>query len=79
MKDKYLDFPIKKIFKEDFVNKKGKVIFTLEYEQATLEEYFEFNQKSEEEQGLEIYNLVHQKIPLTIFERFLKLFFPHIC
>ena len=74
MKDKYFDFPVKKVFREEFVDRKGKVIFILEYEQATLNEYLEFNQKSQEEQALELYNFIHKQIPLFLFEKFFKLF-----
>ncbi|MDR1987360.1 MAG: hypothetical protein LBQ24_00900 [Candidatus Peribacteria bacterium] len=76
MKDKYLDFPIRKTFIEEFINEKGKIIFSIKYEQATMGEYFEFLAQTIEQQELEVYNLIHKNISLTIFERFLSFFSP---
>lgn len=46
------NFPSKKKFTKKFFNEKWKFLFSLSYEQATLEEYFEFFEMSEEKSKL---------------------------
>lgn len=65
------DYPVKKTFSQDFILK-DKTLFTLEYEQATINEFFEFYSLSPEKQILEIKKLINKQIPKTFLDRLKK-------
>lgn len=69
------DFPLRKTFEQDFINKDGQNLFTLRYRQATLDEFHEFFALSSTERLLELYKMIREQIPMTIFERFMRLIF----
>jgi len=46
------DFPTRKTFEQDFIFQ-DKILFTLKYQQATLQEFFDFNEKKPEDQYIE--------------------------
>lgn len=68
---KKTDFPLKKTFEQDFITESGKTLFTLRYEQATLNEYHEFFHLSEEDRIKEIYFMIRKQLKRTLFERFM--------
>lgn len=66
------NFPIKKTFVQPFLNIKWKLLFTLKYEQASIWEYYEYINKSPEEQSMELYNILIKQIKLSFFEKIFK-------
>lgn len=70
------DFPNKKTFEQDFISEKWKLLFVLRYEQATLEEFFEFYRKSEIDQKMELYQIIKDCIPYSFFQKILKKILP---
>lgn len=72
-----MEYPIKKTFEQDFLSDKGKNLFTLRYEQATMEEYYEFQALSTEQKFLSVYSIIQRQISLLWWERILKWIFPN--
>jgi hypothetical protein len=66
------DYPVKKTFTQDFILK-NKTLFTLEYEQATIEEFFEFNRSDKSDQANLIYEMINKQIPCTFLDKIKKL------
>ena len=67
-------FPVKKTFSQDFLNKKWNTLFTITYNQATINEYYEFLNKSPKEQTQEIYEIIIKQIKFSLKDRILKFF-----
>ncbi len=63
--------PPKRTFEQDFILE-NKNLFTLKYEQATLQEFFEFYGKSKEIQIQELLELINSQIPFSNLERVKK-------
>lgn len=74
---KKTDFPLKKTFEQDFINEWGDTLFTLRYDQATLHEYHEFFNLSQDERILELYKLVRKQVKRTLLEKVLDFFRIH--
>lgn len=72
---KNTEFPLRKSFEQDFLSEKWDNLFTLRYEQATMQEYHEFFQLSQENQVKELYSMIRKQLPLTLLERFVTFFF----
>lgn len=73
---KNIDFPTRKTFEQDFIFQ-DKILFTLKYQQATLQEFFDFNEKNPEEQYLELAEILTRQIPYTFIEKILKKLFKY--
>lgn len=73
---KRTDFPLKKTFTQEFITKDGKNLFTLKYEQATIEEYDEYMYLNVDQQVELMYNFVKKQIPLKLYEKILTYFIP---
>lgn len=69
------NFPLKKTFEQDFLNKKWDKIFTLKYEQATISEYYEYLTLSPEEQTHLLYWILKSQVKLSFFEKIMTFFF----
>lgn len=69
---KKTEFPLKKLFEQDFVNEKWKILFTLKFEQATIEEYDEFMYLPSEKQMEKLSNFVIAQIPLNWKDKILS-------
>lgn len=69
---KNTQFPLKKTFEQDFISEKWDLLFTLTYEQATMEEYHNFFNQSSENQMLEVYRMIKDQIKLTKMEKLLS-------
>lgn len=67
-------FPVRKTYQQDFINTKWKILFSIEYKQATMLEYYEFLNKDKDEQILDLYKIIKEKIKYTFFDK-VKLFF----
>ena len=65
------NFPIKKTFEQDFLNIKWDTIFTIKYDQATILEYYEYINKSQEEQTIELYNILKKFIKYSLKDKIL--------
>lgn len=74
--NKHIIYPLKKTFTKEFVDKKGKKIFSITYQQATIAEYHEFFAKNSEEQFAEMYQIIHSQAKLSLFEKIIQFFFP---
>ena len=72
---KNTEFPLKKNFSQDFLSQDWETLFTLRYDQATIEEYHEFFHMSLEDRMLELYSLVKKQIPLSLWEKILTFIF----
>lgn len=72
---KSTEFPLKKIFEQDFLSENWCNLFTLKYQQATMKEYHEFFAQTHEDQMQELYLIVKKQIPLTFLEKILSLIF----
>lgn len=73
---KNIDFPTRKSFEQDFIFR-WNILFTLKYQQATLQEFFDFNEKNPEEQYLELAEIMTKQIPYTFIEKILKRIFKY--
>lgn len=71
------NFPSKKKFTKKFFSEKGKFLFSISYEQATLEEYFEFFEMSEKDRQLTLIEIILEQIPLKFYEKIIKKIFPY--
>lgn len=71
------NFPNKKVFHQDFLNTKKKNIFTLKYDQATIWEYYEYINKTPDEQNIELYNILKSQIKYNLKDKILKYFIPY--
>ena len=60
-------FPVKKTFYQDFLNKKWDIVFTLKYEQATIQEYYDYLSKNSEDQAKELYEIFSPASCLALF------------
>jgi len=67
-------FPVRKTYQQDFINTKWKILFSIEYKQATMLEYYEFLNKDKNEQILDLYKIIKEKIKYSFFDK-VKLFF----
>ena len=67
-------FPVRKTYQQDFINTKWKILFSIEYKQATMLEYYEFLNKDKNEQILDLYKIIQEKIKYSFFDK-IKLFF----
>lgn len=70
------NFPSKKKFTKKFFSENWKFLFSISYEQATLEEYFEFFEMSEKERQSTLVEIILNQIPLKFYEKIIKKFFP---
>lgn len=68
-------FPSIKTFEQDFINPNWKILFSIKYQQATLKEYYDFLEKSQQEQFQELYNIIQSKIKYSFFDRIMKFFY----
>lgn len=71
------NFPSKKKFTKKFFSEKGKFLFSISYEQATLEEYFEFFAMSEKDRQLTLIEMILEQIPLNFYEKIIQKIFPY--
>ena len=71
------EYPVRKNFEQDFLTEDGEMLFTLRYQQATMEEYHEFFAKSETERAKELYDLIKPQFPLSKQERIFAKIFPN--
>lgn len=69
------EFPTRKNFEQDFIFQ-DKILFTLKYKQATLQEFFDFYEKTPEDQFIELAEIIVEQIPYTLFQKILKKIFP---
>lgn len=67
-------FPNKNTFHQDFLNIKGDNIFTLKYDQATIWEYYEYINKTPEEQTKELYSILKNQIKDSLKDKILRYF-----
>ena len=65
------NFPIKRNFSQDFLTKNGKNIFTIEYEQASLREYYEFLEKTDTQKHRELFKIIERSINPTLKDKVL--------
>lgn len=72
---KSTEFPLKKTFEQDFISEKWDLLFTLTYEQATMEEYHNFFSKPSHDQMMEVYRMIKSQIKLTWMEKVLSKIF----
>ena len=72
---KNTDFPLKKTFEYDFLDKEGKNLFTIKYEQATINEYDEFMFLPMEKRFEVLFNFVTEHLPVTWYQKILKTIF----
>lgn len=72
---KNTEFPLKKNFEQDFISENWQALFTLKYTQATMEEYHEFFQQSDNERQEELYEFIKKQLPLTLSEKILTFIF----
>jgi len=66
------NFPTKKTFEQDFLNIKWNKIFTLKYEQATIWEYYDYINKTPEEQSIELYDIFIKQVKYGLKDKILK-------
>lgn len=71
------NFPNKKVFNQDFLNTKWTNIFTLKYDQATIWEYYEFINKSPEEQTEELQNIFKSQIKYWLKDKIMRFLFKY--
>lgn len=74
---KNTEFPLKKNFSQDFISQDGKALFTLAYDQATIEEYHEFFHQNLDQRMRELYAIIKKQLPLSFIEKILKTIFWH--
>lgn len=68
------EFPLKKTFEQDFLDKKWRIIFTLKFEQATIEEYDEFMYLPSEKQVQILQDFIIKQLPRTFKDKILSKF-----
>jgi len=71
---KKTNFPVAKTFEQDFLNSKSKKLFTLRYKQWTISEYYEYINKSPQEQTMELYNIITKSIKHSLKTKIIRLF-----
>ena len=71
------NFPSKKKFTKKFYREHWKFLFSISYEQATLEEYFKFFEMSEKDREIFLIEKILSNIPLRFYEKILKKIFPN--
>lgn len=72
---KNTEFPLKKNFSQDFISEDWKTLFTLTYDQATIEEYHEFFHQNLDQRMRELYLIIKRQIPLSLIEKMLTVIF----
>lgn len=71
------NFPSKKKFTKKFFSENWKLLFSISYEQATLEEYFEFFEMSEKGREIFLIEKILKNIPLRFHEKIIQKIFPN--
>lgn len=72
---KKTEYPLRKNYEQDFLSEKGRKLFTLKYQQATMEEYHEFFALSETDRIKQLYDIFHRQCPLSFTEKILAFIF----